>query len=84
MSIHSNRTVIKTPYKTHFPLLEKNGLFNRLTLEISRKSMEPGMVWSYLSVSPALGKLRENDHEFKVNLSYIVRCYHIMKIILKN
>lgn len=55
-----------------------------LTLEISRKSMEPGMVWSYLSVSPALGKLGENDHEFKVSLSYIVRCYHIMKIILKN
>lgn len=53
-----------------------------LTLEISRKNMEPGMGWSYITVSPILGKPRENDHEFKVSLSYIVRCYHIMKIIL--
>lgn len=55
-----------------------------LTLEISRKNMEPGMVWSYITVSPTPGKPRENDHEFKVSLSYIVRCYHIMKIILKD
>lgn len=84
VSIHSNRTVTKTPYKTYFPLLEKMAFQYILTLEISRKNMEPGMVWSYISVSPTLGKPRENDHEFKVSLSYIVRCYHIMKIILKD
>lgn len=84
MSIHSNRTVTKTPYKTYFPPLGKNGFPIYTHTRNFTKNMEPGMVWLYISVSPTLGKRRENDHEFKVSLSYIVRCYHIMKIILKD
>jgi hypothetical protein len=36
-------------------------------------SAVPSQVWWYMSVIPALGRLRQEDHEFSVSLDYIVR-----------
>jgi hypothetical protein len=53
------------------------GLENRISCQerqwYRRKWMKFGRAWWYTSLIPALGKLRQEDVEFKASLYYIVR-----------
>jgi hypothetical protein len=46
-----------------------------LTISEALKTLLGSQVWCCIYVIPALGKLRQEDGEFKVSLGYTVRLY---------
>jgi hypothetical protein len=46
-----------------------------LTISEALKTLLGSQAWCCIYVIPALGKLRQEDGEFKVSLGYIVRRY---------